>query len=141
MGLSINNPLGSVVDLIKDGLDKFGPADKTVVASAKAALDQLKENDQAATIADDIKVQLAGLDNVKAEAAGESWLQRNWRPMTALTFVGLVTAYWFGYAAPNLPQTSVQELFQLVKLCLGGYTMGRTAEKIAPSIIALVKGK
>lgn len=138
MAISINNPLGSVIDLVKDGLDRFIP-DKSAAAAAKATLDQLKESDEAKSLDADIKVQLAGLDNVKAEAAGSSWLQRNWRPMTALTFVGLVTAYWFGFTAPNLPQASVQELFELVKLCLGGYTMGRTVEKVAPAVMAALK--
>jgi hypothetical protein len=137
MGISINNPLGSIIDLVKDGLDRFVP-DKSQAAQAKAALDQLQASNSAQALADDIKVQLQGLQVVSDEAKGESWLQRNWRPMTALTFVVLVVAYWFGLNAPNLPASSVDELFGLVKLCLGGYTMGRTGEKIAKSIPDIV---
>lgn len=136
--LNINNPLGSIIDLVKDGLDKWGPADKTVVAQAKAQLDQLKEADAAKQLDRDLQVELAGMSNVQAEAKGDSWLQRNWRPITALTFVVLVVAYWFGFTAPNLPAASVQELFELVKLCLGGYTLGRTAEKLGPSIVQAI---
>lgn len=138
MGISINNPLGSIIDLVKDGLDRFIP-DKSQAAAAKAALDQLQASNSAQALADDIKVQLQGLQVVSDEAKGESWLQRNWRPMTALTFVVLVVAYWFGLNAPNLPPASVDQLFGLVKLCLGGYTMGRTVEKVAPSILAALK--
>jgi hypothetical protein len=46
MGISINNPLGSIIDLVKDGLDRFIP-DKSQAAQAKATLDQLKESDDA----------------------------------------------------------------------------------------------
>ena len=138
MGISINNPLGSIIDLVKDGLDRFIP-DKSQAAQAKAVLDQLQASNQAQALADDIKVQLAGLAVVSDEAKGESWLQRNWRPLTALTFVVLVVAYWFGLNAPNLPATSVDELFGLVKLCLGGYTIGRTVEKAYPHAVAIAQ--
>ncbi len=33
---------------------------------------------------------------VQAEAKGESWLQRNWRPLTMLWFSTLIGGYWFG---------------------------------------------
>lgn len=137
MGISINNPLGSVIDLVKDGLDRLIP-DKTAAAQAKAALDQLKESNGAKALEADLQLQLAGLANVQAEAKGESWLQRNWRPMVALFLTGLVGAYWFGYAAPNLTEATVADLFNLVKLCLGGYVIGRSGEKIASAIPAVV---
>ena len=44
---------------------------------------------------------------VLAEAQG-SWLQRNWRPLLMVTFAGLVVAHWFGFAAPNIPESVIQ---------------------------------
>ena len=41
---------------------------------------------------------------VLAEAQG-SWLQRNWRPMFMVTFAGLVVAHWFGFTAPDIPES------------------------------------
>ena len=116
--------------------------DKAAQDAAKAKLEELKETDFAKQIEDDVKVQLAGLEVVKAEAQGESWLQRNWRPITALTLVWLVVSYFYGLVAPNLNVTLLMEVFGLVKICLGGYTVGRSAEKIAtvvPDIITAVK--
>jgi hypothetical protein len=139
MSFNINNPIGSIIDLVKDGLDKWGPADKTAVAQMKAQLDQLKESDDAKAASDEIQLQLAALANVQAEAKGESWLQRNWRPMTALFLVGLVGAYWFGWTAPNLTQITVDDLFGLVKICLGGYYASRGMEKIAPHVVEAVR--
>jgi len=67
---------------------------------------------------------------VQVEAQGESWLQRNWRPLTMLWFGVLIGGYWFGYTPPNLSEESVLSLFGLMKLGLGGYVIGRSAEKI-----------
>lgn len=138
MNLDIKNPISSVIDLVKDGLDRFIP-DKSAAAQAKAALDQIKESDEAKAASDDVQLQLAAMANVQAEAKGESWLQRNWRPMVALWFAGLVGAYWFGFVAPNLTAAAVDDLFGLVKICLGGYYASRGVEKVAPHVVAAVK--
>ena len=70
---------------------------------------------------------------VQAEATGDSWLQRNWRPLTMVWFSFLVGAYWFGYTPENLSEEAVLSLFGLIKLGLGGYVIGRSAEKITKS--------
>jgi hypothetical protein len=128
----------TIVKPITDIINKVIP-DKAAQDAAKAQLETLRETDYAKQIEDDVRIQLAGLDVVKAEAQGESWLQRNWRPISALTFVWLVVSYWYGLRAEGLSEALVLELFGIIKVCLGGYTMGRTAEKIAPAIIAAVK--
>ena len=67
---------------------------------------------------------------VAAEATGESWLQRNWRPVTMLTFVALVVAHWLGWTAPGISEAQIQSLLEIVKIGLGGYVVGRSAEKV-----------
>jgi hypothetical protein len=69
---------------------------------------------------------------VAAEIDGESWLQRSWRPITMLFFVVVIGAHWFGYAGQQLAPDTVKQLYGLVKIGLGGYVIGRSAEKIAP---------
>ena len=71
---------------------------------------------------------------VQAEAQGESWLQRNWRPLTMVWFSFLVGAYWFGYTPEKLSDAAVLSLFGLIKLGLGGYVIGRSAEKITKEV-------
>jgi hypothetical protein len=71
---------------------------------------------------------------VTAEAQGESWIQRSWRPITMLTFVGLVVAHWFGFTPAKLSPETIDNLFTLVQIGLGGYVVGRSAEKVAKSI-------
>ena len=66
---------------------------------------------------------------ITAEANGESWLQRNWRPLLMLWFAGLVGAHWLGFTPPNLPEAVVLNLLDIVQVGVGGYVIGRSAEK------------
>lgn len=99
----------------------------------------IEDKDQANALKATLKQQLFNLheselqgaiDVVKAEASGtgfKSW----WRPVTMLTFLGMVVAWWFGYTPPNASEALVMELFTLIKIGLGGYVIGRSGEKIA----------
>ncbi len=63
---------------------------------------------------------------ITAEATGQSWIQRNWRPITMLTFLVLVVLDSFGLLAnPWAP-----EAWTLLQIGLGSYVVGRSAEKI-----------
>ncbi|MGC6520493.1 MAG: 3TM-type holin [Candidatus Puniceispirillaceae bacterium] len=73
----------------------------------------------------------AGL--VAAEAGGASWLQRNWRPITMLSFLGLVIADAFGLLAFRL----ADQAWLLLQIGLGGYVVGRSVEKISPQITSI----
>lgn len=58
-----------------------------------------------------------------------SWLQSNWRPITMLVFVALVGAKWLGLTAPGVTEAIELELLEIIKVGLGGYVLGRSAEK------------
>jgi hypothetical protein len=71
---------------------------------------------------------------VQVEAKG-NWLQRSWRPITMLMFVFIVVyskfiALVFGWPAPELET----EFWELLKIGLGGYVIGRSFEKTASHI-------
>ena len=72
---------------------------------------------------------------IKAEAQGNSWMQRNWRPITMLTFLALVVCDSFGW----LPNRLAPEAWVLFQIGLGGYVAGRSLEKLAPSIVGVIK--
>lgn len=80
----------------------------------------------------------AAVSVIVAEASG-NWLQRSWRPLLMLFFAGLVGARWFGYSAPNMTEAEVMKLWDIVQLGIGGYTIGRSVEKVAPSILGAIK--
>ena len=57
---------------------------------------------------------------IKAEAQGESWLQRCWRPLVMLVFTALVVCRWMGWAAPDLSAEVELKLFNIIQLGIGG---------------------
>ena len=70
-----------------------------------------------------------------SDAYGQSFLQRNWRPITMLTFLILVVLDSFGLLSTPL----APEAWVLLQLGLGGYVVGRTAEKIVPNILRTIR--
>jgi len=76
---------------------------------------------------------------IQAEASSANWLAASWRPITMLTFVTLIVARWFGWAAPELNEAEYLKLWSIVELGLGGYVIGRSVEKIAPAIADAVR--
>lgn len=79
------------------------------------------------------KILEAKASIINTEAKGESWLQRSWRPITMMFFVVLVGARWMGLTTNVTPELEM-ELMNLIKIGLGGYVVGRSAEKIAKSV-------
>lgn len=71
---------------------------------------------------------------ILAEATGQSWIQRNWRPVTMLVFLGLTVSDAFGW----LPFRLADQAWELLKIGLGGYVVGRSVEKVAPQITAAI---
>ena len=66
---------------------------------------------------------------IVAESKSESWITRSWRPITMLTFVGLVAAHWLGFTAENITPAEIASLLDIVKIGLGGYMVSRGVEK------------
>ena len=77
---------------------------------------------------------------IKAEATGQSWTQRNWRPVLMLSIVSIVVnnyillPYASALGAPMVALDLPPELFNLMTIGVGGYIVGRSGEKIAGQI-------
>lgn len=76
---------------------------------------------------------------VSDEAKSEHWIVAAWRPIMMLTFGWLIVSRWYGWAAPNLSEAEYLKLWDIIEMGLGGYVIGRSAEKIAPSLSNLFK--
>jgi len=63
---------------------------------------------------------------ITAEAQSQSWIARNWRPITMLTFLFLVVVDAFAL----LPNPLAEEAWLLLQIGLGGYVAGRSVEKV-----------
>lgn len=69
-------------------------------------------------------------DIISAETKG-NWLQRSWRPIVMLTFSAIVVLGIF-IDIPLLKDDS--PFWDLIQLGLGGYVIGRSAEKITTTL-------
>jgi hypothetical protein len=90
-------------------------------------------------LASSAELERAAGEIVLAEARSEHFLAACWRPILMLTFGALIVARWLGYSAPGISEAEVLKLWDIVQLGLGGYVIGRSAEKIAPQIVAALK--
>lgn len=121
-------------------LDKIIP-DPTAAAAAKLEALKLAQTGQLAELDAEVKLALAQVDVNKADAAGASAMQRNWRPAigwvcaAALAWDTIgrpVTTYALavaGHQVPDLPSLGSEQLYALLfgLLGLGGL---RTVEKV-----------
>lgn len=110
-----------ISDVVNNIIDKVAP-DAGMAEKLKFEITQ-------ELIKADSKVLEQQASIIVAEANGESWLQRNWRPLVMMNFAALITAHWLGFTPPNLPELQVLALLDIVKVGLGGYVLGRSAEK------------
>jgi hypothetical protein len=120
----------TIADAINGILGKFF-TDKNQIEKDSAAVAMQQLVLQAAAASD-----AAGI--VKAEAQSGNWLTSSWRPLTMLFFVFLIGCRVFGWTSANVTPAEYQQLWELVKLGLGGYVIGRTVEKTAGPMLGAV---
>ena len=63
-----------------------------------------------------------------------NWLQKSWRPLLMLTFGFILVSKWFGLTDTGIDQELEIKLMDIVQIGLGGYVIGRSAEKIATEV-------
>lgn len=123
--------IGQVLERGLNIIDKIVP-DKDLA-------EQLKHEYQMAVTAQDYSMIETEIQErakiIVSEATGQSWLQRNWRPVLMLTIVAVIANNYliFPYASLFTAKTMMIELperlWSLMELGVGGYVVGRTAEK------------
>ncbi len=117
-----------------------------IIEKAAGIIDKwVQDKDLAAKLNYDLQAQMLSLDYsalekeidakakvLVAEVQGQSWLQRNWRPLLMLVFTYIVAHNYV--IAPIFSITSVpvpEQMWTLLNIGIGGYIVGRSAEKIA----------
>jgi len=82
----------------------------------------------------ELELQKMQTDVIIAEAKG-NWLQRSWRPILMLSF-GFIIIYT-KFIAPlfdlAIPELEI-EFWELLKIGIGGYVVGRSVEKVAKNV-------
>ena len=115
-------PLASVIDELHTSDEERDAARIALVNAQNQAL--------ALTLDLEREKLAARASLIAAEIGGQSWLQRNWRPITMLSFLILVILDAFGLLVFRLSD----EAWLLLQIGLGGYVVGRSAEKMLPAI-------
>ncbi|MCK4709799.1 MAG: hypothetical protein KAU21_14355 [Gammaproteobacteria bacterium] len=110
-----------ISDTINTIVDKIAPD--------AGMAEQLKFEITQELIKADNKALQAQANIIMAEANGESWLQRNWRPLVMIDFALLVNAHWLGFTPENLSEPQILALLSIVQVGIGGYVIGRSVEK------------
>tara|TARA_R110000782_G_scaffold148512_1_gene241237 strand:- start:62 stop:454 length:393 start_codon:yes stop_codon:yes gene_type:complete len=97
------------------------------------------------------KVRLALLENAKqieasassivlAEAKSESWIASSWRPILMMNITAIVSVNFLifplieVFTGTKLSILLPPELWTLLTVGVGGYTIGRSAEKVARNL-------
>ena len=119
-------------------IDRVLP-DKAAADAAKLRLVELTQQGQLAELEADTKQALAAADIVKTEAASSHWLASCWRPLLMLTFGALIVARFLGWTASGISEAEYVKLWDIIQLGIGGYTIGRSVEKIAPVVAGVLK--
>ncbi len=125
--------LGSVMQPISDLVDELHTSDEERL-KIKTELTAMQNQITGQVLGYEQRLMEAQAKVITAEAQGASWLQRNWRPITMLTFLVLVVCDTFGWTEFRL----AQEAWTLLQIGLGGYVIGRSVEKAGPAIAGKV---
>jgi len=106
----------------------FGLIDKSVEDKDQAA--KIKANLQEMVLTGQMKEIEAAASIIQAEAQGESWLQRNWRPLLMCLFGLIIANNYLVVPLFNTPMADIPpDMWELLKLGVGGYVVGRSVEK------------
>jgi len=106
----------------------LGVIDKAVEDKDQAA--QIKARLQEMVLTGQMKEIEAAAAIIVAEARSESWIARSWRPLLMLLFGVIIANNYlvvplFGTPAADIPP----DMWDLLKLGVGGYVLGRSVEK------------
>lgn len=123
----VNKALGAVVGPL------FGVIDKAVTDKDEA--NRLKQQIQSQLIDSRGSIVKAQMEIILAEAQGESWLQRNWRPLLMITIVAIIAnnyllaPYLGAMFGVGLQLELPERMWDLMTIGVGGYVTGRSVEK------------
>ena len=132
------NPITGLVKAVGGIISTFkaSPEDK---AKATQALFSLQMKAQSQLLEYEGKRLAEQAKIIRAETESGSWLAANWRPITMLTLVACVVLHWLGLTPDSLPDAQVEDLMDVVKIGIGGYVVGRSAEKVTKTLKGVTK--
>jgi Protein of unknown function (DUF3154). len=125
-------PVGEILSFGSTIISKIFP-DPLERAKAQAALLELEQQGK-------LKELESAMNVIVSEAKSEHWIVAAWRPITMLIFAGIVANNYIIYPYLSLfwseaPKLILPpDLWDLLKIGLGGYIVGRSSEKVVKTI-------
>jgi hypothetical protein len=133
----VNDPVSAVAGVVQSIINEFpNPEQK---AAAQATLTQMY-------ITGDLQKMTTAAGVITAEANSANKLTSSWRPVLMYVFMAIIVnnyilaPYLQAMFHVGLALAIPPDMWDLLKLGVGGYVMGRSAEKVAPGIISAFKG-
>lgn len=118
---------GDIIKSIGGVIDNLFTSDEERIKAKNKVFQILKEKE--------LELRKLQTEVIVTEAQG-NWLQRSWRPILMLGFGFIVMYNKFFAPAFGLPNAELEgEFWNLLQLGVGGYVIGRSAEKIAKDVI------
>lgn len=121
--------IGSIVGLGKELISRVWPNPQQQAEELRK-LSELEQKGDLAELQAYVQMLQGRMSIIQSEASSEHWLTANWRPIVMLTFTGLIVARWFGLSAEGITEAEYIQIWNILQLGIGGYVMGRSAEKI-----------
>lgn len=127
LGGSILGPVSEIIDnLTTSGEEKL---------AAKHKLMELELGYRAKILEAEQAWVVAQADVIKTEAGSSQWLAANWRPILMLTFTYIIAHNYVFAPLFSIQSVPIPDnMWELLKLGVGGYIFGRSGEKIAKTL-------
>lgn len=130
----LSGPVSSVLGSVRDIINDLHTSDEEKL-KAQQKLVEIENDFRKALLEADARFAEAQERVLRQELASQSWLARNWRPLLMLVFTyiiahNFVIAPIFSVSVLEIPT----DMWELLKIGMGGYIIGRSAEKITPEV-------
>jgi len=137
LGGFLSKILGSgvkeTIDSIGNAIDKIDKSDEKLDLQLKYK--ELLMKIEGACIEYESKLLESKSTIIQNETKGESWLQRNWRPMLMCICMFIVLNNYVLVPYFGIPLTVLDEhIWNMMEVGIGGYVAGRSLEKISENL-------
>lgn len=121
------------VDSIGNAIDRIDKSDEKLELQLKYK--QLLIDIESSYVNYESKLLESKSAIIQTEAKGESWLQRNWRPMLMCICMYVIFNNYVLVPYFKLPINTLDDhIWTLMELGVGGYVAGRSLEKISENL-------
>lgn len=121
------------VDAIGNAIDKIDKSDEKLEMQLKYK--QLLMEIEGTYLNYENKLLESQSKIVEAEAKGDSWLQRNWRPMLMVICMFIMLNNYVLVPYFNIPVATLDDhIWRLMEMGVTGYVAGRSLEKISDNL-------